>query len=300
MVVADAINNLTVSFASGGNVLGMGILKCTGVSTLRWKDFGGTYGPEETIGNGETKVIESGTSPFAYLRVTRTSAEDLEEGEETLTLSSPLNNLFGMDNVSIALALAGGNQYRGSILKNVSSGQVQSVKKWISQLGTARISEINQLSGSGAGVVSGKGSLSDWPTSGYCRIETSAGVLRELIYYTNRSNTTLTVPAEGRGLLGTAATAGVDTDIMRSVPGVAIAIDTAGVTAPGSIQTIASESIAPAAVTWNLEIGPAGGLNIGNMNTLQQVGIWYWRQIPAGAVALPRVTNKFGISFDAF
>jgi hypothetical protein len=119
------------------------------------------------------------------------------------------------------------------------------------------------------------------------------------VYYTSRTNTVLTVPAAGRGLLGSAAGAGAGTDLVRCVPGIAIAIDTAGVTAPGAIQTIANETTSPAAVSFNTGVFASTGLNIGNMDPGQQVGIWIKRQIPAGAAAIALATDKSDFSFDA-
>lgn len=299
-VVSNPIANITIDFISGGNNVGAADLDCTGVSTLRWRDNGGTYGAEVTILNGETKVLEASGDPGAYVRVTRTSATNLITGTATVTLSRAKNNQFGMDDVLSAEASAGDNEYRASMVKNVASNNVALFKRWISELGTSQVSDGGQLGASGAGTITTTGSFSDWPLSGWCHIKTSGGSTREIVYYSSRTATVLTVPSDGRSRLGTSAAAGAADDTIHSVPGVRIAKDTEGVVAAGeAIQTIANENTAPASVSWNTGITAATGLDIGMMTPGQQIGIWVHREIPIGAVSIANVTNLFSNSFDA-
>jgi hypothetical protein len=296
--ILQDISNLSVDFASGGNNLGVGTIELMSTNTVRWADNGRDFGLEETVLPGQSKIIES-VSPGAFLRVSQAFGPFvLAGGPASILLTSPFNNIFGESNVTIAQAGSGISQYRASIIKNVSSNTIENLKRWVAQLATQQISDSVQLGGSGSGTITTTGNFNDWPPAGYAHIFTSGEVSREIVYYSSRTSTSLTVPAAGRHLLGSSAAAGAATDIVRSVPGVAVAINTTGVTAPGSIQTIANETTAPAAVTWNTGISAATGLNIGSMSAGQQVGIWFWRQIPAGAIALPSVINRFGTSFD--
>lgn len=295
------IANITVDFASGGNTEGAGTLEVTGVSDIRWKDSGGSYGATVTILNGETKVLEASGDPGAYIRVTRTSATALVNGTELVSLAKTLNGQFGLDDVPSADAAAGDDEYRCFMAKNVSSGSVTNFKMWIGTLGTQRVSAGGQLSGSGSGTISIlSGNFNDWPASGWCRITSNVPALREIVYYSSRTATTLTVPADGRGRLGTSAGAGAATDTLDAVPGIRLAIDTEGVVADSeALQTIGNEDTAPASVSWNTGITAASGLNIGTLTTTQKVGIWIHRETPVGCVSTTQQINKIEMSFDA-
>lgn len=299
--ITSAIANITVDYASGGNAVGAGSLDCTGTSTIRWKDAGGSYGSEVSITNGETKILEASGRPGAYVRISRTSATNLVTGTATVTLAQQLNNVFGFDDVTSAEATAGDTEYRATIVKNVASGSVTSFKRWIGILGTQRISASAQLGASGSGTITiSSGDFSDWPDTGYCHIRTSGGTTREIVYYTSRTSTSLTVPAAGRALLGTSAAAGQTTDLLDAVPGMAIGIDTVGAQASGSsIQTISDENTAPTSVTFSVGLTAATGLNIGTLTAGQEVGIWVKRHVPAGAISTTVAQALFQDSFDA-
>jgi len=148
------------------------------------------------------------------------------------------------------------------------------------------------LPASGTGTIITTGSFASWPSRGYCNIQTSGGTLREIVYYSIRTDTSLSVPAAGRGLLGTTASAGAFTDIINAVPGIAIGLDVNGIQASGSpIATIPHDTTAPAGVTWFAGItGPTGAI-IGTLYPNQQIGIWMMRQVPAGAVCIPSNIN---------
>lgn len=301
IAIASAIANITVDFAGASNALGAGSLECIDANTLKWKDFGGTFGANVSIANGETKLLEADGRPEAFIRITRTSATALVAGTSTITLTEEVNNLFGMDNVSSAEALAGDSEYRGGMLRNDSAGSVNSVKLWIGTIGTSRVSGTGQLGASGSGTITiASGNFNDWPQSGWCRIEQSGGTLREIVYYTSRTATTLTVPSAGRARLGTSAGAGAGTDNIHSVPGMRIAKAVGGVTAGSTaIATIANESTAPAAVTWNTGITAATGLSVGTMTTGQQIGIWFHREIPVATQSIVVDSHRYNLSFDA-
>jgi len=298
IVIADAIPGITVDYASGGNELGAGTLDAADAGTLRWKCYGGDYGPYVPITNGETKIVETDGSPGAFLRVTRTSADPLS-GTATITLTKSINNVFAFDDVESAEAVAGDIEYRATIVKNENTHNVADFKRWIGELATSQVSDDGQLGASGAGTIVTTGTFVDWPDQGFCHIKNGAAT-REIVYYSERTLTTLTVPATGRELLGTTAGAGSATDTIHCVPGIAIAIDTDGVTSGGAaIQTIVNESTAPTSVSWNTGITEATGLSIGDVDAAEAVGIWYKRQIPADAVSTADAAIWIQDSFDA-
>lgn len=290
MYIENAINNLTVDFASGANDLGENILECLNANTIQWAG-----GNAIQIEDGES-VIAEGSTPGKYIRVTRTSDNDLQMGQSTVTLTSPLNNVIGFNNVSHVVATAGGSYYRGIIAKNRSSGSIYNFKRWIPTIAASNIvSDVARLSGAGPGTITSTTGVTDWPESGYAHIF-NGGSSREIVYYSSRTGNSLTVT--GRALLGTSASAGLNTDIVVSVPGIAIAKDVAGVTNAAAIATIANETTAPAGVTWNTGIDGATGLQIGTMAANQQIGIWIWKHIPPGAYLSLGVLDKINSSFD--
>lgn len=296
--VTSPIAGITIEHAAGGNELGDGTLNAVDSTTLQWKCSGEDYGPSVPIANGETKIIETLDMPGAFLRVTRTSAASLT-GTSTVTLTQNVNNVFAMDDVSSTEAESGATNYRATIVVNESTAAISSYKRWIGTLGTSQISDSAQLGASGAGTITTTGSLSDWPASGWCHIKNGSST-REIVYYSERTDTTLTVPATGRARLGTSAAAGSSTDTIHAVPGLAVGIDTDGVTSGGAaIQTIANESTAPTSVTFSTGITADTGLDIGAMSSGEQVGIWFKREIPEDAVATTQASVLINDSFDA-
>lgn len=301
LISGTPITNLTIDYASGGNASGDGTLVLLDSDTIAWEDSEGTQGSGLFLaGIGSTGIVEASGNPGAYLRVTRTSNSAMTGGPSTITLTTLVNNLFGFDDVSSTLAESGETEYRASIVKNDSVGTVTNFFRWIATLGNQQVSDVVQLGASGSGSVTTTGSFVDWPDSGWCRISHSGGTLREIVYYSSRTNSTLTVPAAGRALLGSTASAGAVDDLLDAVPGIAIAIDTNGVQAADSaILIITNANTAPAGVTWNTGITKATGLSLGTMTTGQEVGIWIKRQIPVGAKSSPLALIQFNDSLDA-
>lgn len=299
MVITNAISGITVSYAGGGNTIGDGTLNVVDSNTLQWKCAGDSYGASVPISNGQTMILESSSGSGAFIRITRTSAVALT-GAATITLAKAIDNVFALDDATSAEAAAGSTKYRGTIITNPSVASITSHKRWVGTLGTQQVSDGGQLGGAGAGTITTTGSFSTWPTSGWVHIKTTAPATREIAYYTSRTDKVLTIPAAGRGRLGTSAAAGGATDTLDAVPGIALAIDTAGVTAgAASIQTIANETTAPAAVSWNPGCTAATGLAIGTIGAGQQVGIWVKRELPVGAYSTAEADVLVQDSFDA-
>ena len=300
--VTNPIANVTVAFVSGSNGTGAGTLTASGADELKWTPPGGTIGAGVTILNSETKVLEGGGGEtWKFIRVTRTTADALA-GAATLTLAETFNNVIGFDNVSAAEQAAGDVEYRCFCLKNGSASEVKNVAAWIGQLGTQRVSATAQLGAAGAGTITvAAGTFSDWPSSGFCRINTSADALREIVYYSSRTSTSLTVPAAGRGLLGTAAAAGAATDKIYAVPGIRIGLDAPDAQPDGEFvdNTAAGEGTAPAGVTFDTPITQAAGISVGDLSAGYIYGIWIERTVVAGATAEAANLKKIELGFDA-
>lgn len=296
--VLTPISSVYALYAGGECDAGDGVLTAVDSNNLTWQPPNGTQGSAVnwTDGVQATRILEGGSSYGSYLRVT--AEAPFTPGRSVIRLSKLYNSIFGFDTLTPSQATAGLSHYRATMLRNESLQLVSAFARWIGQLGTQRVSNTTQLSGAGAGSIATSSSLADWPSVGFCQVRSSVGTLKEVVYYTSRTSTTLTVPVAGRGLLGTSATAGVNTDLIYSVPGVAIGIDAAGVQTFGAaIQTIASQATAPIGITWNLGVTLAGGIQIPTINPNQQVGIWVWRHMPAGSVATPSAAVKFQDSF---
>jgi len=299
--VTDPIAGITILYAAGANGVGDGILTATGTSELKWEAPDGTQGAGVAIANGETKIIEDGGDPSKYVRVQRTSAGDLT-GTATVTLADQFNNAAGMDNVASAEASAGDNEYRCHAFKNESTSQVTAVKVWIGTLGTQMTSSAAQLGASGAGTIEGSaGDFADWPETGFAHVKTAAGATREIVYYASRTDDVLTVPAAGRGMLGTSAAAGASDDTVDAVPGIRIGKEAPASQPDGAFtdKTSAGEGSEPAGVVWDSGTTAATGLDIGTLNAGYIYGLWIHRQIPAGRVADPELHNLIRWSYDA-
>lgn len=283
--ISNAVANISIVYIAGANPTGNGTLTAVDANTVAWTAPGGTQGPSVAISNGQTVVLEDGTDSSRYIRVTRTAATAISGGPATVTLATALNNsLVGAD-VTTAEQAAGRTEYFAVMLKNRNTSQINAVYAMIGQLGTARISGNTQLGSSGAGsLIVNVGNFDDWPTTGFCRIETNAGALREIVYYSSRTSSTLSVPSWGRGLLGTSAAAGASTDNIYAVPGMRIAPEAPSPN-PGPIQTIASKTSVPSGRTWATGINSTLGVNIGNMAAGAEYGLWIENTVIAGQIS---------------
>jgi hypothetical protein len=299
--VTSPISNIDIEFISGANSTGAGTLTATGSDTVKWTPPGGTQGDDVTIANGETKICEGGGSgeENEYIRITRTSAAALS-GTATVTISDKLNNTIGFDDVTSAERSAGDDEYRCYCVENMSAADVTVLKVKLATLGTQVTSDAGQLPASGAGTIQTTGSFADWPDEGYAAIYTSVPAERELIYYSSRTATVLTVPAAGRGLLGSSAAAGAASDTVDAIPGIGIALDAPTSQPSGSFEdeTGTGEDTSPG-FSFTSPIFDADALSIGTLSTNEIYGIWIHREIPAGAVAKTNVMNDIIRTFDA-
>ena len=292
MQISNPIPNVKVLYASGANPIGANTLLAVDANNLSW--MGGP--PTFFSGTNDIEIVES-PNPGAYLRVQGTPPFAIIP--QTVTLAYIYNNIFGLDDIASAQAASGISEYFATIIRCEGPG-VLNFKRWITTYGTPQTSNTTHLGASGSGTIVTTGSFVDWPTTGWCQVQSSGGTIKEVIYYSSRTVTALTVPVAGRGLLGTSATIGTATDRVFAVPGIALAEDSTGVQVFGtSIQTVASGITAPVGVTWNLGLTAGTGLQVGSIPNGQQVGIWVWRQMPAGVAASPQVLTELMDSFLA-
>lgn len=299
ITIGTPITNCIPLYAAGGNPVGAGTLNAVDSSHLTWQPAGAVSpGPPTTFtGTNDIQIVEAANFAGQYLRIKAAGAFSV--GPSTITLAYLINNIFGFDNLNNPASEV--FEYRATIVRNEALNDVQAFQRWIATLGTTRISDAAWLTGAGAGTITTSGSLADWPTTGWCQVQTSGGTIKEVVYYSARTDTTLTIPGAGRGLLGTTPSIGSATDTISAVPGIALGLDPLGIQAFGAgIQQVPNQSTAPAGVIWNLGLTAAAGLQIGTLPSQQQIGIWMWRNAPAGAISTPLALTKMLDSFNAF
>lgn len=298
--VTNPITNITVDEVAGANGLGAGSLISTGADTVTWTPPSGSAGTAVTILNGETKVVEGGGgAPEKHIVISRSTASALT-GTATVTITESVNNQFGLDDVSSAEQSAGDDEYRAFCVRNEhASAGLTDVKVRFSTLGTQRTTDVTQLGGAGAGTIKTAGSFADWPAQGYGQIKNAAGAIQELVYYTSRTGDELTVPAAGRGLGVTSASAGASNDTVDAVPGFEMAIEAPSAQPSGNVQTIANEDTAPSAVSFTQPIVDADALSIGSLAAGYIYFVWLHRITPAGSTASTGYLNHVVLKFDA-
>ena len=128
--VSQLIPNITLDHVADANGEGIGTITAIDENTLAWTPPGGTQGTGVAVANGETKVLEGGTDSKKYVRVSRTSTDDLA-GQTSVTLEICENTAVSMDNVTGPEATASEASYRALMIHNVSSGEASSVKVWV-------------------------------------------------------------------------------------------------------------------------------------------------------------------------
>ena len=263
--------------ASGYNGTGTGTLTAASTGSLQWTPPGATAGTAVTIAANQVKLLE-GTTASKWLRV-------FWDGDYSTATLGGYDSIALMPTVIDETGSAPNTStYNAFMLTNQSalSQDITSLNIWIGTVGTQRLTGTAQLSGSGAGTITTAtaNGFSDWPSQGWAHIKDGA-VTREIVYYTSRTSTSLTVPSGGRGLLGTSAAAGSATDTIDAVPGVRIGKETAD--SDNKIQTIASANTAPSGITWDTGITSATGLTIATLAPTANAGLWFNLDIPAVA-----------------
>jgi hypothetical protein len=308
-IVSTPIPNIEILAASrsnavedtGGLGLGTGSIFATNPNSLSYAaPQSVTPGSAVTITNGETQLLQDGDDLGKWVRVRKTDAEQLAGGE-AIEFLDVFNDVFGMSNGTAA----GGNHYRAVMIRNDFSVTVTGLKLFVKPLiSTHVVSSILQLGATGAGTIEGPAdSFCTWPWKGWVRIETSGGVLKEIAYYSSRTDSILTVPLLGRGRLGTTAAAGAATDKIWSVPGIRIGFELANPEIGGSVQTIPNETTAPntaafLGTAWSTAITAETGIQVGTLDLQEQGALWIHRELPAGISAIAKALNMIGVAYS--
>ncbi len=299
-VQTAGLSGVTIVSLTGLDQAGTGgSLQAVDANTLRWRPPGqADYGPAMAFsGTAVAGTVEGPEGAGSFLKVTVTTP--LTPGAVPVTVSVSTDAFLAFPPVTQGQTVSGVSHYRASMAKNGSANTVTDYKLWLGLLGTPAITNGLQLNATDPGSLQASAGFADWPQSGWAQIRQSNGTHRETVYYGSRTADTLTVTV--RQALGTTASAGAASDVAYPVPGIAIAVDPTGVQAGGTgIQVVANANTAPAGVTWNHGIASDSGLDIGDVAAGDEVGIWIWRQIPAGAVASPAAYNNVIESFSAY
>ncbi len=281
-----SIQGIVIERISGANGFGLGLLETISGDSMRWSAPGDSPGAIVEIANGQTKMLQSGTDLAKYIIISRHTAAALV-GSTTIKLVSVFNNTIGSSNVPSGEAQV---KLRCLAIKNLGGNEVRNLKVWIKTLATQQVSDSSQLGGSGAGTIGTSGTFVDWPATGFCRITDSSGSLREIIYYSSRTDTVLTVPATGRGLLGTSESAGAADDTLDAVPGIKIAAEEP-VDDQFTVCEDEHDTDAVSGLSWSTGITPATGLDIEPLDTDEMIGIWLWLEVVEGRTASPSIDN---------
>lgn len=124
--VVREMSGIQIDFASPLNPEGLGALTAISTGSFAWTPCGGTQGVAVAIANGETKIIP-GEAEEQYIRVTRTSADDLS-GSASLDLHVCPNTVAaGADEVKPLSEV----MVRCMILKNVSAYDINNLIVWV-------------------------------------------------------------------------------------------------------------------------------------------------------------------------
>ena len=300
IIHTSPIHDVSVTFAAGANGPSgkLGSITLLDGNQAKYTAEGGTTpGDAVEIPFENNVLLQDGDTPSKWIRAKRNQAAPMS-GSGAVEYSEQFNNVFGLANADNTESGSGGDRYRAVMVRNDSSDVASSIKYYVKPLGDSAVTSAGQLGASGAGTVTGAtDAFCAWPVTGWARIEDSGGTLQEIVYYTSRTDTALTVPAAGRGLLGTSAGAGSATDVAYPVPGIRIAWEDAAPLRGGDVQTIASESTAPTGLTWSTAITAATGVAATDLDGGDQGALWIHRELPAGTSASPELHNEIGASF---
>lgn len=285
--VRDPIGPVIIQHVTPSNGTGTGTIRAASTSTLAYKAPGDTEGSAVTVSANTSVLLESGTASKA-VRVYRDSVYNAGAmgGTMSLDLYRQYNNDIAGDNTDEN----GGNYYTCIYIANHSGASVTSITVTPAVLGTQRTSNSTQLGASGAGTITTTGSLADWPDYGWCHVRTSGGSTRELVYYTSRTSTVLTVPAAGRALLGTTAAAGASDDTITPVAPIRVWAETP---TSGEVQTIANHTTAPTSPTWSFSDA------IGTLADGEERALWIHRHVPAGATVNTQQLSGITVAFTS-
>lgn len=270
-IVTNPIGPIIVQSISPPGGVGTGTIRAASTTTLAYTAPGDTEGTPVTATANTAVLLESGT-PAKSVRVYRDSVynSDVLGGNMSVTTMWQMNNVIAGPNADEN----GGHYYGCLYIKNHGAVDITSISIRPGILGSQRTSSGGQLSGSGAGTITASGSLSTWPLHGWVRI-INAGTLREIVYYSSRTDTVLTVPASGRALLGTSAGAGAGTDTITPMAPITLWMETP---TAGEVQVIADNTTAPSGATFSINE------TVATLAPGEERALWIHRHVPADAI----------------
>jgi len=283
-IVTDAIPPLIIEYIGGDTPEGTG--EISGLDTgnlVAWKAPGDDFGTSVAIANGGVAVLESDTLP-SWVRVRRDSSATIES-TMSLQVRKIYDNLVGMGDVDAAHSASGDNEYLAGMVCNHGTVSTD-VSIYLKPLGTIRTTTLTQLASTGGGYINcGTNTLTDWKPRGWALIRKADDSIREAVYYTSRTSSTISVPAGagvGRARLGTTASAGANTDTITPIAGLRLALEAP--TGEGVIQTIANRRTAPTGVSWAIPTTPGTALTITGLLPTGNHGLWIHREIPVSCI----------------
>lgn len=269
---------------------GVATLAATGADTLSFAAPDEEHGTAVAVPPGESRILRSATAS-KWMRVTRTSDAALA-GAMTISVTETM-----LPDISDADRAAGISVYSQFMIVNHSNDPADQVRMWASPITAANVTDVSALPSSGSGPISSTSSFASWPESGFARIETNAGELREIVYYVRdkMSPYVLDVVAAHRGLLGTSEGAGELTDTIRAIHGCAIGIEP--LDADGFMQPNADQHTPPIGVTFRVPISSSDAIDIGEIARRRGVGLWLWHQIPPGMIGGKLTAHDLMLAF---
>lgn len=255
----------------------------------------------QQILQGQVKTLESGSARSKYCRIYRWGNQPFK-GIVPVQLSHWFNNAIGMENISDTERAAGEDKIRCICFKAEGTGGLENVNSWIKPLGSSFVSDVQQLPATGTGYVETSGTTEAIGKHGFLRIEDSGGSLKEIAFYSARHSSTKVqvTDASHRGLLGTSATAGAATDIVRPVPGLRIAYQAPSSQPSGYAYNASDENDIPSGLTWYTGIDRGDGPGLASLSYGNIYYLWLRLTFPACAgsslVAFYQALNS--ISYD--
>jgi len=293
--VSGGPGNITIVFASAENGTGTGTLATKSTSSMAWTPPGGSEGATVTIANGETKVFP-GNDTDKFVVAQRTSADDLS-GDMTVTLSNIYNNLW--DNITNAERTSGDTEIRCVCLKNHNASQVKDLKVWLATIGTTAEVDASGYAASGAVTIGADTGtdFDDWPDSGFVQNDNTG----EVMYYSSRTDTQLTVPAGGRDVWGDGAAAGSQDDVLRCIPPFRIGKEAPSSQPDGSFtdKTAGEGESCPVTTYHPVSASDANVVDIGDLASGYIYALWIERKVIAGATAEASVLGHLEYQFES-
>lgn len=269
---------------------------------LRWTAPGDTAGSQVVVGgsNGDYVLESNDISKWVEVTVTIASLPGSDQSD-ALTLTAPrhrfIGPILGSENSAgltrYALMVAR-NRHATDSLFNLSAYLRKNV--WMDSAGAQQTVTPSTVGGGGyaaSGAVNVTlADASTYPATGHVKNATSG----EIMQYNSRDGNVLKVAASGRGLRGTSAAAGNNGETIDLWPPFDIGLEASG--GGGQYQTIASDTTAPAAVTFTSPVTGATGLSIGDKAATAHHGIWIREVVAAGGRPVLNLINYVNVDFE--